>query len=116
MKGKLFFIHWEEAEVQEYTERLGLFGWQVETESEDGARAFKRIKESLPDVIVISLSRLPSHGRETADALRSTTITRAIPVIFIDGNEEAIAKTRLKVPDAIYTTSKMLNSVLDGLK
>ena len=116
MKGKLFLIHWNETEVQEYARHLSQAGWQVETESSDGARAGKRIKESLPDVIVISLSRLPSHGRETADGLRSMNLTRAIPIIFTDGKEDAIAKTRLKVPDATYIPSETLNRVLDELK
>jgi len=65
-------------------------GWDVEIEAEDGARAGKRIKENPPQAVVIYLTRLPSHGRETADGLRSMKATRHLPIIFVDGKEEAI--------------------------
>jgi CheY-like chemotaxis protein len=115
MKDRIFLIHWKTTETQGYAEQLRLTGWRVESESEDGARACQRIKESLPDIIVIFLSRLPSHGRETAHALRSMRSTRAVPIVFVDGKEDAIEKTRQKVPDAIYTPLENLHSLLLGL-
>jgi CheY-like chemotaxis protein len=115
LKSRIFLIHWKESEVSEYAERLRALGWQVETEAEDGARAGQRIKEILPDVIVIYLSLLPSHGSETAHALRSMKSTRQIPIVFVDGIDDAVEKTRLKVPDALYTTSENIHSVLVSL-
>jgi len=112
MNGKLFLVHWKAAEAEEYASLLRSKGWEVEYEAEDGARAGKKIKENPPAVIVIYLSRLPSHGRETAEGLRSLKATRSIPIVFVDGQGEALEKTKAKVPDALYTTSDRLPGVL----
>jgi CheY-like chemotaxis protein len=112
MNGNLFLIHWNEAEAKKLAKPLRAAGWKVKTESADGARAGKLIKAKPPDVLVIYLKRLPSHGRETAHALRSMKATRPLPIVFVDGEGEPLAKTRAKVPDAIYTNSAELMKVL----
>jgi len=114
-RGRLFLIHWNEAEAQELAEPLRADGWIVETESEDGARAGHRIKADPPQAVVIYHTRLPSHGRETAHYLKYTRSTRDIPVIFVDGSGEALARTKAKVPRAIYTASARLKQVLSGV-
>lgn len=57
-------------------------------------------------------SRLPSHGRETADYLRSLKATRHIPIVFVGGKGESLEKTKAKIPDAIYTSFEELEGVL----
>ena len=111
-KGKVFLIHWNLSEAEAHAQSLRQVGWQVAVEAEDGARAGNTIKTDPPQVVVIYLSRLPSHGRETAHYLRSLKATRSIPIVFVDGKEEAVEKTKVKVPDAIYTTSEELESIL----
>lgn len=61
---------------------------------------------------MVDLSREPSHGRETAAALRQGEVTRALPIVFVNGTDEAIEKARTTVPDALFTTSAELGSVL----
>jgi hypothetical protein len=75
-------------------------------------RAGKLIKEMQPNVIVIYLSRLPSQGRETADALRSMKATESIPIIFVDGAENKVQKMKEKIPDAIFSSSNELKEVI----
>lgn len=111
-KGKLFLIHWNGPEAAKLAAPLQKAGWQVETEAEDGARAGKRILGDPPAAAVIYLTRLPSHGRETAHALRSYKAGRAIPIVFVDGPEDKVAKVQEKVPEAIFTTSTKLLQVL----
>jgi len=115
VKGTLFLIHWKASEAEALATPLRTEGWQVDIEAEDGARAGRAIKANQPDAVVIYLTRLPSHGRETADGLRSIKATRDIPIVFVDGNEEAIEKTRARVPSALYTTSGDLPKVLGQL-
>lgn len=115
MKGKLFLIHWKPAEAEDLARPLRNAGWQVEIEAEDGARAGKRILADPPDVVVIYLTRLPSHGRETAHALRSYKAGREIPILFVDGEAEKVEKVRAKMPDARYLGSEDLPAALDGL-
>jgi DNA-binding response OmpR family regulator len=114
MKGKLFLIHWKAAEAEELAKPLREDGWEVTCEAQDGARAGKLIKTNPPDVVVIYLTRLPSHGRETGQGLRALKATRHLPIIFVDGIDEALAKTKAKVPDAVYTTAAELPNVLAG--
>ena len=114
-KGKLFLIHWNKPEAAELAVPLRQAGWEVEIESEDGARAGKRILAEPPAAAVIYLTRLPSHGRETAHFLRSNKAGKSIPILFVDGTAEKVAKVREKVPDGIFTTSGELRQVLEAL-
>ena len=115
MRGRLFLIHWNAHEAEELAAPLRSDGWDVDIESSDGARAGKAILANPPAAAVIYLTRLPSHGRETARGLRSIKATRNLPIIFVDGKQEAIEKTRAKVPDAIYIAATELQKILDGL-
>ena len=115
MKGKLFLIHWNASEAEEHASALRSDRWSVNVESQEGTRAGNLIRADPPDVVVIYLTRLPSHGRETARHLRSLKTTRDVPILFVDGKEEAIETTRAKVPEAVYVTSAELGAALEVL-
>ena len=108
----LFLIHWNQHEAGPLAESLIASGWQVETEAEDGARAASRILADPPAAVVIYLTRLPSHGRETARYLRTKS---AVPIIFVDGADEKLDSVRSKVPDATFVQSSDLRSALADL-
>ena len=116
MKGDVFLVHWREMEAAALAREIGSFEWHVDFESSDGAKAGRLIKEHRPNAVVIYLSRLPSHGRETAKSLRETRGIKKVPIVFVDGNDEVVQRTRAQVPDAIYTTSEELERVLDRYK
>ncbi len=111
--NKLFLIHWNRLEAEELARKFEQAGWQVEIEAEDGSRAYQRMKTESMAVIVIYLTRLPSHGRETAHAVRSLKATRHIPIIFVGGQGEALEKTKAKIPEAVYTTETEVLEVLN---
>jgi CheY-like chemotaxis protein len=110
--GKLFLIHWNQAEAEDYARELVDSGWEVVIEAKDGRRAYESIKSDPPVVVVIYLTRLPSHGRETAHALRSYKSLREIPIIFIGGQGELLQKTKAKIPDAVYSMETELHRLL----
>ncbi len=112
MKGKVFLVHWNLSQAEGVARELRSDGWEVDIESKDGARAYQLIKANPPNVVVVYLTHLPSHGRETAHALRSTKATRNLPIVFVDGKDEAVARTREKVADALFTTALELKGVL----
>lgn len=112
MKGEVFLVHWNESQAEEYAEELRSDGWKVEVETEDGGRAYKFTRANEPDVIVAHLSDKPSYGREVAHTLRQAKATRHLPIVFVDGEEEAVQETKAKVPDAVFTTSAELREVL----
>lgn len=113
MKGNLFLFQWDSVSARLRVKELRAAGWKVTVESEDGARGGNKVKVNPPDVVVMDLARRPSHSRETAEGLRWLKATRHIPIVFVDGAEEALAKTKAKVPDAIYTISAELQRVLE---
>ena len=108
----LFLVHWNQVEAVPLAEGLIASGWQVEIEAEDGARAAKRILADPPAAVVIYLTRLPSHGRETARYLRSRS---NVPIIFVDGAEEKLEGIRTQVPDALFVQSGDLHALLADL-
>lgn len=110
---KLFLIHWNLAEAEELARKFEGAGWQVEVEAEDGGQAYQRMKTAPADILVIYLNRLPSHGRETAHAVRSYKATSHLPIIFVGGQGEALEKTKTKIPEAIYTTEADVLAVLN---
>ncbi|MBI5154241.1 DUF3052 family protein [Candidatus Poribacteria bacterium] len=69
---------------------------------ESGRAVIEDLGAELPDAVVIDLSRLPSHGRHTAEAIRDQKKTRALPLVFVDGRPDKVAGVREALPDAVY--------------
>ncbi len=104
-RRRVFFIHWNTAEARERVATTRVPGFTIEYEPlENGtsSAAWKRLRQDLPDVVLIDLSRLPSHGREIALALRSAKKTFYVPIVFVGGERAKVEATRAKVKDAIY--------------
>jgi hypothetical protein len=105
-------VHWNEAETAERAARLEAAGYIVDA----SAVAPESFRASLladpPAVIVIDLSRLPSHGRDVAMSLRQMKATRGVPIVFVDGAPEKVERTRQQLPDAVFTTWSRIRSDL----
>jgi len=115
MKGKVFLVHWNRQESDILADMVRSYGWEVAVESENGARAARLIKEQKPDAVVIFLTRQPSLGRETGSDIRSAKATKAIPIIWVDGAEEVISRTKQAMPEAIFTNPEDLKDALAKL-
>jgi DNA-binding response OmpR family regulator len=113
--GKLFLFEWNKDAAAKRVKALAASGWQVESECEEGSRGCRNCKAFAPDVVVLDLAVKPSHSREVGRALRQAKSTRQLPVVFVDGTDEDIAKARVKVPDAMFATSKDLKKRLGRL-
>lgn len=97
-------IHWNQSEIPERLERLARAGFRPQSlVTAAGLMPMRQICESPPDAIIIDLSRLPSHGREAAVALRQSKAARSIPLIFVGGAAEKVANIRSLLPDAVYS-------------
>jgi CheY-like chemotaxis protein len=106
----IFLVQWDKAGAAERTRALRREGWTVTAETEDGGRAYKKIREDPPDVVVIDLAKKPSHGRQVAQALRDVKASRGIPIVFVDASDEAQRAT--SVDDAVFTTSATLAQII----
>ncbi|MGH2581650.1 MAG: hypothetical protein ACRDFQ_01985 [Anaerolineales bacterium] len=112
-KGRIFLIHWNKEEAEAYAANLRGQGWDVDFEYEDGPRGGNAIKLNPPDAVAIYLTRLPSHGRATAEYLAQTKSTRSIPLVFVGGEGEALEKTKTKIPNGIFIQEDQLQQTLE---
>jgi CheY-like chemotaxis protein len=62
--------------------------------------------------IVIDQAKMPANGRYVAAAARGAKKLRAVPVVFVDGDEAKLARTKAEFPDAVFTTRARLVKAL----
>jgi hypothetical protein len=115
MPQRLVLVHWNETEANELAKELAAGGWTVAVEHGAGTMKLKDLKAEPPRAVIVSLRRLPSHGREWADALWYTKWGRQIPILFVDGAAEKVAKLREQFPAAGFTAWKELDQALADL-
>ena len=115
MKGNVFLVEWDSTSAARHATTLRRQGFRVEVESENGGRAYRAIRTSVPDVVVLDLRNRPSHGREVGGALRELKATRSVPILCIEDGIEAQEATRVKIPDALFTSERDLVSMLDDV-
>ena len=105
-------IHWKANEAAALLSVLRAAGHTVEYGEQLDPAAFRAIRQSPPDAIVIDLSRCPSHGREVATFLRGHKATRQVPLVFVDGEPVKVETVRTVLPDAVYASATRLCSAL----
>lgn len=95
-------IHWKAAEAASLLELLRNAGYTVEYEEGFSRGSMQAWRQKPPSAFVIDLSRLPSHGREIAIALRQSPKTRQVPIVFSGGKPEKIEPIQALFPDAAF--------------
>jgi CheY-like chemotaxis protein len=101
MKRVLLF-HKEPGEVDQWTRALNKVGYRVELLSVSPA-TLSSMKENPPTAVVIDLTRAPSGGRDVGIYLRHYKSTRGVPIVFVGGEPDKVAKIKDHIPDAVYT-------------
>ena len=102
--SRIRLIHWNQTQAIERAGELRSMGFAVDAEPVQPSGSMKAMREDPPDAFVIDLSRLPSHGRTIGFVLRQTKATRAIPLVFVDGEGAKVASVKKLLPDAMFTT------------
>lgn len=62
----------------------------------------KPLRDSPPQVFLIDLSRQPSNGGAVGAVLRQSKMSRHVPIVFVGGAPEKVARVRETLPDAVY--------------
>ncbi len=106
-------FHWHEGEAVERAARLEALGHRVDASPLPDAAALRALRAAPPDAFVVDLSRLPSHGREIGVALRQARATRLVPLVFVGGAADKVARVREVLPDAVFTTWEAVARDLD---
>ncbi len=108
---KIFYIHWNEEEIRERIEPLKKAGYKVNFHFSTGVTA--DIKNDLPDILVISIDRLPSHGKAYAEWLWQAKSRQHIPIVFCGGKPDKTEALKQQFPAAIFCSNEEL---IDTLK
>lgn len=110
---KVFYLHWNEQELKARIAPLAKAGFEVHGHwsTEDHAR----FGDGLPEVAVISLDRLPSHGNAVAEWFWEAQYRRAIPLVFAGGNPEKVDTIRAKFAEAHFCSADDVPSVVARL-
>jgi CheY-like chemotaxis protein len=108
--ARIRILHWKPAESAPLIEACRACGFEVEYDDIPSPALIKMIRRNQPDAVVIDLTRLPSHGREAALAIRRTKYSRHIPIVFVDGEPEKVEALRQWLPDATFCARKQLCS------
>jgi hypothetical protein len=108
----VFYVHWHDQEAAVHADDLRRAGHTVRYHSAPGGIS---VHNPLPSAMIISLDRLPSHGREIARWFWQAKKRRSIPLIFVGGPAEKIAALKLEFPHAVFCGRTALPSVLSNL-
>lgn len=109
----LFYIHFNEAELAERLKQLT--GTRLQLSGHWSTEYAAKFTDKLPDIFVVSLDRLPSHGRQYIQWLWEAKKRQHIPVIFVDGKPDKVEATKAFFPKAVYCTSPELPGIIQAL-
>lgn len=112
--ASIIYIHWHDEEALPTAKLLEKNGHRVRVHHDSKARIDF---SSPPDALVVSLDRLPSHGREIADYFATTKKLMSVKLFYIGGKPEVIDAACDRVPMALPCSSvDELIEHLDGLE
>ena len=98
--ARIFYVHWHEAEAMTHVRALAREGHKVECHW--STEEPPKIGEPYPDALVISLDRLPSHGKAVAEWFWEAKRRQSIPLVFAGGQPEKVAAMKAKFPKATF--------------
>jgi len=110
----IFFIHWNEEELKEKVLPLKKAGYKVNVHFSTQTTA--NFKDTLPEILIICLDRVPSHGKAYAEWLWEAKKRQHIPIIFCGGATEKAEPIKIKFPKAIFCSNEKLLETVKKLK
>jgi len=111
--AKVFYLHWHEAEGKERVAALAAAGhevsfhWSMEVPPKFG--------DSLPEIVVISLDRLPSHGRRVAEWFWEAKKRQHIPLVFAGGKPDKVSAAKEQFPGGVCCATEEVPKILARL-
>lgn len=111
--AKIVYVHWNEAEANSRVKPLRDAGHQVRVHWSTSERL--AVGDFAVEAVVISLDRLPSHGREIAKWFAAAKKRQGIPLIFSGGDPEKVRLARGLFPQAHTCSSEEIGRTLDKI-
>ena len=110
---RIFYVHWNESEASERMAPMVDAGYDVRGHwSTDSSPS---LKGELPDAVVISLDRLPSHGWAVAEWFWEAKSRRHIPIVFEGGKPDKVVVARERFPEALFCDTGHVAHMLERL-
>ena len=100
--SRILLVHWNQDEARERARKLTALGHGVEILSTSENSELRKVRSSPPELFLIDLGRLPSHGREIAAYFRRQKATRTVPIVFVGEDRERVEQARRLLPDAHF--------------
>lgn len=97
-----------------HREALGKLGATLVEAEPRWPRFFDVLDRERPDIVVISLGKIPSHGREAARYIKDGFNTRNLPVFLTDVPAKEIDTARKSAPDAVIVDDDELHDAVYG--
>jgi CheY-like chemotaxis protein len=110
-RSRIRLIHWNAAEAKERAALIRALGHDVRSGPIDDPY-MRDLRADPPDAIVIDMTRIPSQGRDIGIALRQYKQTRRVPLVFVGGDREKIARVRELLSDAGYCSWRGIRGAL----
>lgn len=83
-RPRVFLVQWKRVEAPERIASIEAAGYTA-SGGEVGTAELRALRADPPDVVLVDLSRLPSHGRNVALALGTSPKARHVPIAFVEG-------------------------------
>jgi len=112
--ANILLVHWNEPEAKDYVRALKALGYKAKILFDSEKPHLAEIREQPPELFLIDLSRLPSHGREIAAHFRRAKATRHVPILFVGGDPERVKTAHKLIPDAKFATWEEIRTAIKG--
>lgn len=112
LPARVRLIHWKPEEARARITQIQAAGFEAEYDPPVPPELLRNLRANPPAAVIIDLTRLPSHGRECATALRGAKATRHLPLVFAEGDPAKVERIRTLLPDAVYTSWSRIGSAL----
>ena len=98
-------VSWDEDEAIDLASMLSEAGWLVALEHSDGIKAWKRIKDGRPDVVVVDMRRRPAASKELLRVMGNRKFTSGIPVVQLEGDDGVAVEDLVRAADEAVPAS-----------
>ena len=110
---RVLLVHWNEEEAGRLAAPLTESGHEVRILHQvEGSTSLRCFDAEPPEVIVISLDRLPSQGRAVAAALTGRKSMRTTALVFCGGEPDKVDRAKSDFREAAFTTWARLRGAL----
>jgi CheY-like chemotaxis protein len=110
--SRVLLVHWNAQEAKAKARTLESLGHTANILCDSEKPNLGKVRESPPDIFLIDLNRLPSHGREIAGHFRRGKATRQVPILFVDGDADRVSRAKQLIPDAEFGKWEKIESAI----